>query len=236
MLPLKPSTVSLMKYNLFCLFILFTGFSACQKGLEGPGDNNTDKYITLTANSTWNYQIVNNRDSAGAAQTFTITSTAKDTMINRKSYHIFNNSAGRNQYISITGHDYFQYDSLPIPAAPAFDHLYLKDDAPVNTSWTHNLNIAIPNVPLAIPIVITNTIREKGISRTVNNKNYSEVIHVQTAITSALIPAASLTTNIDSYYAKKYGLIENSSVIMLNFSGITENIDVKTILLNADLK
>lgn len=235
LLPLKTSTVSPMKYNLVCLLALCTVFCACQKELDAP-DKQDDKYITLTTNSTWNYQIVNNGGTGPMTATITITSTAKDTIINGKSYHIFNNSSGGNQYINITGHDYYQFDSLPIPTAPAFDRLYLKDDVPVNTSWTQNLNISIPNLPLAIPVVLTNTVKEKGISRMVNNISYSEVIYVQTAITSVLIPAGSLTSNIDSYYAKKYGLIENSSVIRLNFSGISENIDVKTILLSAVLK
>lgn len=235
MLPLKTSTVSPMKFNLIYLLALWTGFSACQKEFNDE-DTPGDKYITLTPNSTWNYQIINNSGTGAMSGTITITSTEKDTIINGKMYHIFNNSSGGNQYINITGHDYYQYDSLPIPTAPAFDRLYLKDDAPVNTSWTQELTISIPNVPLAIPVVITNTVKEKGISRVVNNITYSDVIYVQTAISSVLIPPGSLITNIDSYYAKRYGLIENSSVIKLNFSGMSENVDVKMILLHAVLK
>ena len=77
---------------------------------------------------------------------------------------------------------------------------------------------------------------EKGISRTVNSTSYSDVIHVSTTISSALIPAASLTTVINSYYAPKYGLIENSSVVHLDFAGIVQDVDTETKLVNATLK
>ncbi len=223
------------------IMIIALLFPSCQKQLtEEIGIINntlTDKYITLTANSKWIYQVKNyNITPTTAPTTFTITSSTKDTTINNNFYHIFINSNGGNQYLNIRGHDYYQYDSLPLPNAGAIERLYLKDDALVNTSWIQNINLNIPNVPIPLPLLITNTIKAKGISRTVNNIDYADVFHVQTTISSILIPAASFTTDINSYYAKKFGLIENTSVIKLNYTGIMQNADIKTILLSADLK
>jgi hypothetical protein len=81
----------------------------------------------------------------------------------------------------------------------------------------------------------TYSIAEKGISRNVNGKSYTDVIHVSTSIASSLIPAASLTTSINSYYAKKYGLIENTSIISLNYLSIVANINVETKLVSANI-
>ena len=230
-----------MKNCFMCIIVISVIlFPSCQKQLAGEigTENNTltDKYITLTANSKWIYQVTNNITPTTAPTTFTITSSTKDTTINNNIYHIFINSNGGNQYLNIRGHDYYQYDSVPLAKAASIERLYLKDDALVNTSWIQNINLNIPNVPIPLPLLITNTIKAKGISKTVNNINYADVIHVQTSISSTLIPAASFTTDINSYYAKKFGLIENTSVIKLNYLGLVQNADIKTILLSADLK
>jgi hypothetical protein len=86
-----------------------------------------------------------------------------------------------------------------------------------------------------VPVIITNTIAEKGISKTVNGNNYTDVIHVSTSITSTSIPTG-LTSDIHAYYAKKYGLIESSAIVSLNFLGVVQNINVTTKLNSATLK
>jgi hypothetical protein len=116
-----------------------------------------------------------------------------------------------------------------------FERLYLKDNVNAGATWTQNLSVTVPGSPIPIPITVTYTIAEKGISRTVGSNNYTNVIHVTTSISSALIPSASLTTTIDGYYAEKYGLIENSTVIHLDYLGITEDVNVKTTLVSATI-
>ena len=84
-------------------------------------------------------------------------------------------------------------------------------------------------------VTITNKIEEKDISKTVNGSNYNNVIHVSTGIAVGGIPAASLLTDIDYYYAPNYGMIENTSKINLNYFGIVNNSDFTTRLKNATL-
>jgi hypothetical protein len=220
-----------MNRKLLVITTLYLFFAACKKSTS-TGDS---AYVTLTANSTWNYQQINNAGPSPVITNYTITSTNKDTVINGRSYHIFTNSTGARQYSNVSGHDYYQYDSLPIPNVPAIERLYLKDDISANNNWVQNINVNIPGVPLAIPLSITNTVTEKGISRTVNNLSYDNVIHVQTSLSSVLIPAASFTNTINSYYAPKYGLIENTTVVQLNYAGYNQNINLKTILMSAVL-
>lgn len=219
----------------FCLIIfLITG---CGKDDTTPDPNpQAETYITTSANSTWNYQESDNIPPQSVSN-YTITSTNRDTTISGKIYHIYSDSDGENRFLNVTGHDYYQYDSLPLGlGAGVFERLYLKDDIAVGANWVESLTVDIPSLPIPIPLTITNTVAEKGISRTVNNIEYKNVIHVSTSISSALIPAASLTTNISSYYAPKFGLIENSNVVALDYLGVTANINVQTKLLSADLK
>jgi hypothetical protein len=217
----------------FCLIIfLITG---CGKDDTNP-EPQTETYITTSANSTWNYQESDNIPPQSGSN-YTITSTNRDTTINGKIYHIYSDSGGDDRFLNVTGHDYYQYDSLPLGlGSGVFERLYLKDDVAVSANWVQTLTVDIPGLPIPIPITITNTVAEKGISRTVNNVEYKNVIHVSTSISSALIPAASLTTDISSYYAPKFGLIENNNVVELDYLGVTESINIETKLLSADLK
>ena len=221
-----------MNRKLLVICTLCVVFAACKKSTS-PGDS---AYVTITANSTWNYQQTNNAGPTPVVTNYTITSTNKDTVIIGRTYHIFSNSTGARQYTNVSGHDYYQYDSLPIPNIPAIERLYLKDDVSANNNWVQNISVNIPGVPLAIPLVITNTVTEKGISRTVNNVSYDNVIHVQTSLSSILIPAASFTNTNNSYYAPKFGLIENTTVVQLNYAGYNQNINLKKILMSAVLK
>ena len=90
-----------MKNCFICIIVISVIlFPSCQKQLAGEigTENNTltDKYITLTANSKWIYQVTNNITPTTAPTTFTITSSTKDTTINNNIYHIFINSNGGN--------------------------------------------------------------------------------------------------------------------------------------------
>ena len=223
-----------IKNLLFPVFLLF--IVSCKKSETTTNTPPQDKYLATSAGSTWNYHETGTSDTATINTDYTLTSTSRDSSINGKSYHIFSNSTGGNQYLNITGNDYYEFDSLPAGLGTGvFERLYLKDNAVVGTSWTQNLSLTVPGSPIPVPITITYNIAEKGISRTVNGTTYTNVIHVGTSITSALIPAASLMTNINSYYAEKYGLIEDSNIIQLNFLGIVENISIETNLVSASV-
>lgn len=226
-----------MKIKLSYLYaIIFICISCKKKGDNSNPPSQADTYLNTAAGSSWNYHVMDNSGS-GSATDYTVTSTSRDSSINGKSYHVFNNSAGGNQYLALSGHDYYQFDSLPAGLGTgAIERLYLKDDAALTSNWTQDLSVTIPGSPIPIPFTISNTIMEKGISRTVNSTSYSDVIHVSTTISSTLIPAASLVTNINSYYAPKYGLIENSNMIHLDFAGVVQDLDSQTTLVSATLK
>jgi hypothetical protein len=91
-----------------------------------------------------------------------------------------------------------------------------------------------------VEVRLTNTIQDKGISKTVGSTVYTNVIHIVTTINIpilATLPGSSLTTDIHYYYAPKYGLIQNDSKIDLVAPLLTldEHTDVHTVLQSATI-
>ena len=222
-----------MKTLVYLLAATFI-FSACKKS-NTDSSTSTDVYLNTTEGSSWSYTQTDESGTNPPAN-YTVTSTSKDTTVNSRKYHVYNYSYGGSEYLGVDGHDYYQYDSIPVSGGINIDRLFLKDNASAGTTWNQDFSLSIPGVPLPVPLTVSNKIAEKGIDRTVNGTAYSNVIHVSTSLSSGLIPSSSFTSSIDSYYAPKYGLIENTSVIHLDYMGLTEDINVKTQLKSATLK
>ncbi len=208
---------------------------SCQKS-DAPTPAAAVKYMSLTAGSTWNYELTDNK--LVTTTPFTITSTSKDSTINGKSYHVFTNSNGSaNEYYNITGNDYYNFRSLPSALGGAsVENIYLKDNAAVGASWSQSYPVTVTGV--ALNASLTNTITEKGISKIVKGVTYKDVIHVTTtvAIIGLPLPPGALTTDIHSYYAAKFGLIQSVNKISLNYAGIVNNTDQQTNLITTNIK
>src|SRR5690242_13858533 len=219
------------------LIILAAGFifSSCKKDSSDNNNPSTDVYFNTAAGSSWSYHQT---DLSGTNPDvdYTVTSTSGDTTINARKYHVYNYSYGGNKYMGIEGKNYYEYDSIPITGGINIERLYLKEDAAKGDTWKQDFSLTIPGIPVAVALTVQNKIAEKGISKTVNQKTFSNVIHVTTTLSAAGIPDGALTTSIDSYYAPNYGLIENTTVIQLNYLGIVEDVNLKTELTSSDLK
>lgn len=237
----QPRKRNKMKTNILALFVLSLFFTSCSKN-DNSGQNTPpgqDAFINTTSGSTWTYHADNTTGGVVNSSDYMVTSTDKDTSVNSRKYHIYSYSYGGSQYLGLSGNDYYQYDSIPGSSSLggiAVERLYLKDNLSNGGTWKQDFTFQVTGVPIPIPLTVSNKIAEKGISRTVNGIPYANVTHVSTSISSSFIPAASLTSAIDSYYAPKYGLIENSTVVSLNYLGITEDVNIKTQLLSAVLK
>lgn len=218
---------------IFSCALLF--FTACKKNKDNNSQTQ-ETYLNTTEGSSWSYHESDSSGASAVASDYTVTSSAHDTSINSKSYHIYTFSYGGSKYLNVTGHNYYQFDSIPGGLGQVFERLYLKDDAQAGANWKQDLSVTIPGFPLPVPVSIANNVAEKGISRTVNGNNYTHVIHVTTSITSSYIPEADLTSAIDSYYAPGYGLIENKTKVNLNYLGMVENVNIETKLVSAVLK
>jgi hypothetical protein len=197
-----------------------------------PGENTS--YINTHSGSSWVYHEINASGATSVESDYTVTSTSRDTTISNRSYHIYNVSFGGNRFLNLSGKEYYEFDTIPGGGSKTFQRLYLKTGATPGSNWTQSETIEVQGVQ--IPVKITNTIVENSLTRMVNGKNYQNVIHVSTKITSDLIPGTALTTEIHSYYAPNYGLIENTSKLNLNYLGIVEKLDITTTLKSSDLK
>ncbi|MEO8962464.1 MAG: hypothetical protein ABI325_11320 [Ginsengibacter sp.] len=221
--------------NIFIMIavVFMAGCSKSDNPDQKPPEH--DVYLNTNVGSTWTYHEDNSSSGTTVGSDYTLTSTNTDTSIGSKIYHIFSYSYGGSQYQNLSEHDYYQFDSIPGSGGITLERLYLKDNALEGTSWSQDLSLKIPNLPIPIPLKISNTIAEKGITRTVKGIAYADVIHVSSSLSSALI-TSGFTTSIDSYFAPKYGLIENTTKVDLNFMGLVQKVDLTTQLVSATLK
>ncbi len=222
-----------MKKTFLAVLVLISIAISCKKTTT-PVVADSQKYMSFTAGSTWTYETQNN--IAATTTTNIVTSTNRDSTIEAKIYHVFTNSNGApNDYYNITQNDYWTFKNLSAsqgisPVAT----IYLKDNAAVNISWSQVVNVPVSGFPAPVPVTFTNTIAEKGITRTVNGKAYTDVIRTTTTIAVQGLPPGSITTDIQSYYAAKYGLIE--SKYKINIPLLTVNTDQNTVLKSSDIK
>ena len=215
-----------MKKIIFSFFCLVSLAISCSKN-DNPSTPvaSAVKYMTTTQGSAWNYESIDN--VAVSTSLYLITSTSRDSTVNGRLYHVYTNSSNNaSEYYNIAGGDYYSYQNLPASVGGSkAENLYLKENVDVNTSWNQSYNITVSGVP--VTVTLTNKITEKGINRTVNGIAYSNVIHVQTSLAAAGVPSSSLTSDIQSYYAPKVGLIENTTKINLNYLGVVSNTDTQ---------
>ncbi len=224
-----------MKTSLVFFALLFI-FSSCKKD-NAPKDNpSNETYVNTNAGSTWTYRQTDMTDNNSTSD-YTITSTANDTTIDSRKYHVYTYSYGGSKYLGLEGHDYYQYDSIPITGGVNIQRLYLKDNAAKDDTWKQDFNLQIQELQGAtIQLTVQNKVVEKGITKTVNGKDYSNVYHVSTSLSSSAIPSTALASTIDSYYAPGYGLIENTTQVELNYLGLVKEVNFKTELTSTDLK
>ena len=210
--------------------------ASCGKAkTDAPAPGNTSSYVNLKPASLWTYHESDSSGTTPKSSDYTVTSTSNDTTINSKTYHVYSYSYGGSQYLNLTGSNYYQFDTVPINGGGSVERIYLEDNLAVGGTWSQTFTLNIQNIP--VPLTVTNKVVEKLNSFVVNNITYNNVIHVSSSISSSpLIPAASLTSSIDSYYAPNYGLIQNTTLVNLNYMGFIQNVNTKTQLTSAVLK
>ncbi len=222
-----------MKKAIFALCTMAIFTVSCKKDDPAPPvDPGATKFMTLTAGASWNYETIDNLLSS--TSTFTRTSTNRDSTINGKSYHVFTNSNGNSDYYAISGNDYLNYASLTAPLDPV-EFLYLKDNVAVGGNWSQSVPVSVPGLPFPLTATVTNTVLEKGGSLVVNGTTYTNVIKVKTDISVAGIPASAISTNINSYFAPKFGQIKSDAQIDIDYSGFVNNTNTTTNLVSATI-
>jgi flagellar hook protein FlgE len=97
----------MQKTVLICATILIIlSAGNCKKSSNNPPAVTGD-YQPLTSGSEWNYTVTGTN-----AGTFKITATSKDSSISGRTYKVFTNSAGANEYYYKSSGDYFRYNKV----------------------------------------------------------------------------------------------------------------------------
>lgn len=220
--------------NLMAFFVIALVASCGKDKTDAPDQGTTSSYVNLKPGSSWTYHELDSSGSTPKSSDYTVTSTSNDTTINSKTYHVYSYSYGGSQYLNLTGNNYYQFDTVPINGGGSVERIYLEANLAVGGTWSQTFSLNLQNIP--VPLTVTNKVVEKLASLVVDNITYDNVIHVSSTISSSLIPAASLTSSIDSYYAQNYGLIQNNTLVNLNYMGFKQNVNTKTQLTSAILK
>lgn len=197
-----------MKNTAYLIILLLTLgiIFSCKKKKVPPLPTSTANFQPISAGSAWSYTATSN----SVTNNYTLTATANDSTIDGKTYKVFINSGGPNEYYYKTGNDYYRY-SYFIALNQALDLLYLKDNLSVGATWTQNKNATINGVNGTA--ILECLVAEKGISYTVNGKTFTNVMHIKINPTFS-VSGIKLTNNkaeIHYYFADNIGFIYSST-------------------------
>jgi hypothetical protein len=216
---------------LLCLALYVTLSSSNCNKKSSPEPTN-DTYQPTTAGSEWNYTTTGTTGGTPVNTLFKLSASSRDSVTGIRTYRVFTNSIGPNEYYNKTGNDYFRISSFA-GLSQSVDLLYLKDNLAVGGTWqeskSFNVNISgFGNVPVTI---VTNfTIVEKGGSLTVNSITFNDVIKVNAtiAITALGSPVpVDPSSLIQYYYAKNVGMINNKVLVKVPLASIDLNTETK---------
>lgn len=224
-----------MKNLMYAIAIaaVITG-SSCSKDDDNP--TTPAAYMPKTANSTWNY-TTRSYAPTPATGSYTLTATNKDTTINSKTYRVFTNSGGPNDYYAQVGTDYYQLGSIAALGTQRAEILFLKDAA-AGTTWSETQSVTIPGVPVPVSVPVNYQIVKKGFDTTINGKAFTDVTHVKTVLGAVNLNIGGFpvpvtqSSNLNFYYARGVGRIYSRTIlsVVVALAGVNINLDDELIL------
>lgn len=195
---MKRGLLSVLVAFIFCCL-------GCKKDSnQNPADG---AYLPLTDGSFWKYSYASD---GGTTDTLTVKMTGGTTLIDGKTYY---NAA--STYKKGTSLGYFYAGNHIYATRTADEGLgsmelqLLNDTASVGYQW-----ITIPNASGELggtQVRTVNTIKEKNITRTLNGKTFTSVIHTQVQLQYKSSSGFGTSVTYDFYLAKGIGLIENDA-------------------------
>lgn len=223
-----------MNKILLGLLIISTLSVSCSKDDDnGGGGAGSDSYMTLDGGKQWVYEI----STDGNTEVDTLRSTSRDTTVEARLFRVFEYSSGRREYYSIVGPEYYTWSIFSEDPLIALTNKYLVDNVPVGTTWqaastTIPIDLGLPTGPINGTVTVNSTIMNKDTTMTINGKTYSNVIRVKSVLSLSGLPIpVDINSNINSYYARKYGRIYDRSVISAQGSTLA---DTETKLLSTN--
>jgi hypothetical protein len=196
-----------MKRGLLLLLIAITFcFAGCKKDTNPiPA---TDEYLPLTNGSTWHYSY---STDAGNTDTLTLQMTGGTTLISGKTYYnisSIDNEGSSMGYFYVGNHNYATR-TTDNGTGSSIELQLLNDTASVGYTWITN---PTANGQLGgDPVRTMNTIKEKNISRVINGKTFTHVIHTEVQLQYNFGNGFETSVIYDFYLAKGVGMIETDA-------------------------
>ncbi len=185
-----------MKHLLLLTLMALAATLAACSGSSPTGPTTTDSgsshYYPLAKGNTWTYT---------GPQNYTI-AVVGDTVIGGKTYWTAINSQGPTTgFMRFDGTSYYER----VAQFASGETIGLKEGVPVGTTWTDS---AYGGGALNR---YTTTIAEAGLTRTVLDTTYTDVIHVHLIDELVYNGQVVTTMETDAYYAKGVGRIEQDN-------------------------
>jgi hypothetical protein len=207
-------TIPYMKKNLLLILALFAvAITGCKKdgGTKPAGTTSSDSYLPVTSGSSWRYLV----NGPGGSDTLTVKMTGATTIINSKTYY----NATSTSKMTGTGTGYF-YAANHIygirgsnAAAGLTVEMQIFNDAlTVGNSWT---SLPTDNGEVnGVPAKTINTIKGLNISKVINGKTFTNVVHTQVDLQYDYGSGFQSFAVYDYYLAKGIGMVELDSAFL----------------------
>jgi hypothetical protein len=196
----------------FALFAICLVFS-CKKDTTVTPDTGTanTSYQPTTKGSTWTYKS----SAAPGNGEYTITATGNTKVINGKTYQILSSTIASTgeSYIRLDGENVYEYGKQTSNGSTfEIENLVIKPAAAVNSTWDDKTKISTQGV--SYDLIYRKKIKEKGVTRKVNNKDYKDVIVIERKTFISINGTETESGTETLYYAKGFGAIEQVSSLV----------------------
>lgn len=210
-----------MQKTLFICTILFIVLTAgnCKKP-STPDPTPASTYQPTTTGSEWNYITTGTTASGSANGTYTLKATSKDSISNGKTFRVFTNSAGTNEYYVKVGNDYSRISSLA-SLTNQVELLYLKDNLSAGASWSETKNVTVSGNPATVNV--TYTIVGNKFDTSFNGNTFKDCIRIKV---NPDIGFPFQQNDIWYLFAKNVGMIANK--VRVKFDLLAVNVDTQT--------
>lgn len=208
------------KYLLFLLSIITLCYSACKQDTadlealrlkieskKNGGGAGNDSYLPTTKGSSWTYQS----NMSGTTQLSRSYLTGTVTSINGQNYYELKTSALGKEGLSYyyVKDKKYKMRSTTVESNTTLEFFLLDDNLTVGGEWTATMtdNGLVNEVPGRTK----NKIVESGITKTVLNKTYKNVVHTHVIVQYNFGSGFQDFVDYDFYLAKGIGIIETDT-------------------------
>jgi hypothetical protein len=215
-----------MQKTLLICAVLFVILSAgnCNKPSTPDPGTPASTYQPTTTGSEWNYTTTGTTASGPVNTTFKLTATSKDSLSNGKTFRVFTNSSGANEYYVKVGNDYSRISSLA-SLTNQVELLYLKENLIEGATWSEVKNVLITGAPVAIDVNMVYSVVKGKFDTSFGGSDFKDCIRIKVTPTVAFPTIDS--NNITYLFAKNVGMIGNKVRLKVASLGVNVNTETK---------